>query len=217
LFVVLASAFGAGLLAAGASIPQMFLAAALLNAAVALYIYLLVPEFLMRFLAWILIHSIYRLRKTGLENIPETGPAVLACNHVSFVDAVVILAACPRPVRFLMDHQIFRIPILSLVFRTGKAIPIAPQGRARVLQASAPILPGGAGGGSSDPAVGADARGTAAGGAATSREPTLATHLPLLLVVVFFIFVLVFVLFLVAVVIFLVVVAVAVDRRHRNP
>jgi 1-acyl-sn-glycerol-3-phosphate acyltransferase len=126
LFVVLASAFGAGLLAAGASIPQMFLAAALLNAAVALYIYLLVPEFLMRFLAWILIHSIYRLRKTGLENIPETGPAVLACNHVSFVDVVVILAACPRPVRFLMDHQIFRIPILSFVFRTGKAIPIAP-------------------------------------------------------------------------------------------
>jgi 1-acyl-sn-glycerol-3-phosphate acyltransferase len=79
----------------------------------------------MRFLAWMLVHSIYRLRKTGLENIPETGPAVLACNHVSFVDAVVILGASRRPIRFVMDKQIFRIPILSFVFRTSKAIPIA--------------------------------------------------------------------------------------------
>jgi 1-acyl-sn-glycerol-3-phosphate acyltransferase len=126
LFMVLAAAFGAGVLGAGATIPQMFLACAFLNAAVALYIYLLVPEFLMRFLAWMLIHSIYRLRKRGLDNIPETGPAVLACNHVSFVDAVVILGACPRPIRFIMDHQIFRIPVLGFVFRTGKAIPIAP-------------------------------------------------------------------------------------------
>ena len=126
MFIVLAAGFGAGLLAAGASIPQLFLASAMLNAAVALYIYLLVPEFLMRFLAWMLIHSAYRLRKVGLDNIPESGPAVLACNHVSFVDAIVVLAACPRPVRFLMDHQIFRIPVLSFVFRTARAIPIAP-------------------------------------------------------------------------------------------
>jgi len=126
LFMVLAAAFGAGLLAAGATIPQLFLAAAVLNAAVAVYIYLLVPEFLMRFLAWLLIHSVYRLRKRGLEHIPETGAAVLACNHVSMVDAVVILAASPRPIRFLMDHRIFQVPVLSFVFRTGKAIPIAP-------------------------------------------------------------------------------------------
>jgi 1-acyl-sn-glycerol-3-phosphate acyltransferase len=125
LFMVVAAAFGAGTLAAGATIPQLFLACAFLNAAVALYIYLLVPEFLMRFLAWMLIHSIYRLRKSGLENIPETGPAVLACNHVSFVDAVVILGACPRPIRFIMDRQIFGIPVLGFVFRTGRAIPIA--------------------------------------------------------------------------------------------
>ena len=125
LFMVLASLIAGALLALGATIPQLFLATAVLNAAVALYIYLLVPEFLMRFLAWMLIHSIYRLRKIGLENIPETGPAVLACNHVSFVDAVVILGACPRPIRFVMDRQIFRIPVLGFVFRTGKAIPIA--------------------------------------------------------------------------------------------
>jgi hypothetical protein len=125
LFMVLAAAFGTGPLAADASIPQMFLACALLNTAVALYIYLLVPEFLIRFLAWMLIHSIYRLRKRGLKNIPETGPALPACNHVSYVDALVILAASQRPVRFLMDHEIFRTPVLNFVFRTSKAIPIA--------------------------------------------------------------------------------------------
>jgi hypothetical protein len=80
----------------------------------------------MRFLCWLLIHSIYRLEKRGLDNIPETGPAVLICNHVSFVDPLVILAASPRPIRFVMDHRIFATPILSFIFRTGKAIPIAP-------------------------------------------------------------------------------------------
>ena len=73
-----------------------------------------------------LIHTVYRVRKTGLENIPDTGPAILTCNHVSFVDALVISASCPRPIRFVMDHNIFKIPVLSFVFRTGKAIPIAP-------------------------------------------------------------------------------------------
>jgi len=75
-------------------------------------------------LIWMLIHSIYRLEKSGLENIPETGSAVLVCNHVSYVDALVISAACPRPVRFVMDQQIFKIPILNFIFRTGRAIPI---------------------------------------------------------------------------------------------
>ena len=97
-----------------------------MNAAVACYIYFLVPEFLMRFICWVLIHTFYRLEKSGLENIPEKGPAVLVCNHVSFVDPLVILAASPRPIRFVMDHRIFKTPIVSFVFRTGKAIPIAP-------------------------------------------------------------------------------------------
>ena len=98
---------------------------ALLNAAVALYIYRMVPEFLMRFIVWLLIHSVYRLRTRGLEHIPETGPGVVACNHVSFVDALVISAGCRRPIRFIMDHSIFRIPVLNFVFREGRAIPIA--------------------------------------------------------------------------------------------
>ncbi len=125
IFMVAAAALAIGLFQLGLTIPQLILATALLNAVVAVYIYTLVPEFLMRFIVWMLIHSVYRLRKTGLEHIPEEGPALIVCNHVSFVDALVIAAACRRPIRFVMDHQIFRLPLLSFVFRTGKAIPIA--------------------------------------------------------------------------------------------
>jgi 1-acyl-sn-glycerol-3-phosphate acyltransferase len=125
-FIVAAAGIAIGLLAAGLTIPQLIVVAALMNAAVALYIYALVPEFLMRFLVWMLIHSIYRLRKTGLERIPEEGAAVVVCNHVSYVDAMVISAACRRPIRWVMYHRIFKVPVLSFIFRTAKAIPIAP-------------------------------------------------------------------------------------------
>jgi 1-acyl-sn-glycerol-3-phosphate acyltransferase len=126
-FMVGAALLGAGFLQLGATVPQLFLLTAALNAAVAAFIYSLVPEFLMRFLAWLLIHAVYRLEKSGLENVPEHGPALLVCNHVSFVDAVVIMAACRRPIRFVMDHRIFKTPVLSFIFRTGGAIPIAPR------------------------------------------------------------------------------------------
>jgi 1-acyl-sn-glycerol-3-phosphate acyltransferase len=126
MFMVMSAAMAIGLLGAGLTIPQLFLVTALLNAAVAIYIYTLVPEFLMRFLMWLLIHSIYRLATRSIENIPEEGPAVLVCNHVSFVDALIISAGCRRPIRFVMDHNIFRIPLLNFIFRTSKTIPIAP-------------------------------------------------------------------------------------------
>ena len=125
LFIIIAALMSKALLDSGLGFPELFLVVGLMNAAVAGYIYLLVPEFLMRFICWLLIHSIYRLEKSGLENIPDEGQAVLVCNHVSFVDPLVILAASPRPIRFVMDHRIFRTPILSFVFRTGKAIPVA--------------------------------------------------------------------------------------------
>jgi 1-acyl-sn-glycerol-3-phosphate acyltransferase len=126
LFMVAAAGVAILLLGQGFSIPQMFLVTALLNAAVAVYIFSLVPEFLMRFLAWMLIHTIHRVATVDVERIPEEGPAVLVCNHVSYVDAIVIGAASPRPIRFVMDHRIFKMPLLGWIFRTAKAIPIAP-------------------------------------------------------------------------------------------
>ena len=124
-FIVAAAAMAIGLFAAGLSIPQLILVTALLNAAVAVYIYLLVPEFLMRFLVWMLVHSVYRLEKSGLEHVPDEGAALIVANHVSFVDALVIAAAVRRPARFVMHYRIFGLPLLNFVFRTGKAIPIA--------------------------------------------------------------------------------------------
>ena len=125
-FMIGASLLGVFMTQAGYSIPQLFLVVGLLNAVVAAYIYTLVPEFLLRFIAWLLVHTIYRLRRVNAERIPEEGAAVLVCNHVIFADAVVLMAASPRPVRFVMDHNIFKVPGLSWFFRQAKAIPIAP-------------------------------------------------------------------------------------------
>ena len=125
LFMVAAAILAFGVLASGLSIPQFYLILALLNALVALYIFSLLPEFLMRFLVWILINMLYRVRPTGLENIPDRGPAVLVCNHVSFVDALLVGGSIRRPVRFVMYYKIFQIPLLSFIFKTAKAIPIA--------------------------------------------------------------------------------------------
>lgn len=125
LFMVAAAALAISLLNAGISIPHFFLVLAALNALVALYIYTLLPEFLIRFLAWILINTLYRIRAVGLEHIPRDGPAVLVCNHVSFADALVVGGTIRRPVRFVMYYRIFEIPVLKLLFNTAKAIPIA--------------------------------------------------------------------------------------------
>ena len=125
LFMVVSAIMAILILNAGLSIPQLFLVVAAMNAAVALYIYTLVPEFLMRFIVWMLIHTLYRIRKQGLEHIPDDGPLVLVCNHVSFVDALVIAGCIRRPVRFVIDHRIYKVPVLNFIFRTAGAIPIA--------------------------------------------------------------------------------------------
>jgi 1-acyl-sn-glycerol-3-phosphate acyltransferase len=127
LFMIASALMAGALLGAGFTVPQLFLAVGVANALVAAYIFLLVPEYLLRFIAWIATHLIYRFEVEGDEHIPTEGAAILVCNHVSFVDAVLLMAASPRPIRFIMDHQIFRIPILGAMFRLAKAIPIAPQ------------------------------------------------------------------------------------------
>lgn len=125
LLMVLSSVMAIVLLGSGVTIAQLFLVVAVLNALVAIYIFTLVPEFLMRFLVWILIHSVYHVRKQGLENIPDEGPAVLVCNHVSYVDVMIIAGCIRRPVRFVMYHKIYNLPLLHFVSRTARAIPIA--------------------------------------------------------------------------------------------
>jgi 1-acyl-sn-glycerol-3-phosphate acyltransferase len=124
-----ASGLAALLLAAGLDLPRLLLAIGVLNLAVASYIVLLVPEYLLRFIAFVASRCMYRFRVIGDEHWPVSGPAIIAANHVSFVDAVLIMAGSPRPIRFLMDHRIFKLPILGAVFRLGKAIPIETRAR----------------------------------------------------------------------------------------
>ena len=127
LFMIASSIIVGVLLAAGLTIPQVFLVIAVLNAVVAFYIFMLVPEYLLRFVAFVAARLVYRFKVRGDEHIPATGAAILVCNHVSFIDPVLLMAASPRPIRFIMDHAIFRTPLLGWFFRLAKAIPIAPQ------------------------------------------------------------------------------------------
>ena len=126
LFMVISALFAMLLLnVAGLSIPELFLVASLMNIAVNTYIFKIVPEFTMRFLIWLLGHTLYRVRHEGLEAIPDEGAAVLVCNHVSFVDALLIGGAVRRPIRFVMYYKIYRLPVLNFIFRTAGTVPIA--------------------------------------------------------------------------------------------
>ncbi|MEW6704885.1 MAG: MFS transporter [Pseudomonadota bacterium] len=127
LFMIASALIVGVLLKSGFTVPQVFLFTGLANAVVAGYIFLLVPEYLLRFVAFVATRTVYRFRLRGEEHIPTEGAALLVCNHVSFVDAVLLMAASPRPIRFVMDHRIFRIPLLGWLFRLAKCIPIAPQ------------------------------------------------------------------------------------------
>jgi 1-acyl-sn-glycerol-3-phosphate acyltransferase len=127
LFMIASSVIVGALLALGFTIPQVFGLTALANAVVAAYIFLLVPEYLLRFVAFIASRLVYRFKVRGDEHIPTEGAAIIACNHVSFVDAVLLMAASPRPIRFVMDHRIFKLPVIGWLFKLGKAIPVASQ------------------------------------------------------------------------------------------
>ncbi|WP_313273030.1 MFS transporter [Stenotrophomonas sp.] len=136
-FIVLAAVLG--LLSQrllGWSIPQVFLALAIANIVVAIYIFSIVPEFLMRFLSWVMVRSLYRLRVKGVEaNVPDEGAALIVCNHVSYMDALILSAVIPRPARFVMYYRIFNIPVMRWIFKTAKAIPIAsPREDAALMQ-----------------------------------------------------------------------------------
>ena len=110
----------------GWSIPQLFMALGIASILVAAWIFSIVPEFLMRFLSWLLVRTLYRLRLHGIEkHVPDEGAALLVCNHVSYMDALILAASIPRPVRFVMYYRIFNIPVMRWIFRTAKAIPIA--------------------------------------------------------------------------------------------
>jgi 1-acyl-sn-glycerol-3-phosphate acyltransferase len=125
LLICVASGFGIGLTALGLDVPTIFLITGIVNVAVAVYIFTLVPEFMMRFITWVLVRTLYRVRVDGLKNVPDEGAALVVCNHVSFMDPLILMANVRRPMRFVMYYKIFNLPLLRFVFRTARAIPIA--------------------------------------------------------------------------------------------
>ena len=137
LFMIVSAVIAGALLKAEFTIPQIFLFVGLANAVVAFYIFMLVPEYLLRFIAFMVSRCIYRFKVTGDHNLPTQGAAVLTCNHVSFVDPVLLMAASPRPIYFVMDHRIFKMPVLGWFFRLVKAIPIAPRAEDPVMYEAA--------------------------------------------------------------------------------
>jgi 1-acyl-sn-glycerol-3-phosphate acyltransferase len=127
LFMIISSVMAGALLGAGFSIPQVFGVTALLNVLVVGYVFWLMPEYIVRLVMLLVTRIVYRVKVRGDENLPTDGAAILVCNHVSFVDAIILGVCSPRPMIFIMDHRIFKMPGMGWFFRAVKAIPIAPQ------------------------------------------------------------------------------------------
>ena len=137
LFMIVSSLGAGAMLGAGFSVPEIFLAVALLNAVVGVYIFLLVPEYLLRFVAFLLSRLMHRFKVEGEDNIPVTGAAIIVCNAFSAVDALLLMAASPRPMRWLIDQRLFALPVLGGLFRLAKAIPSASQAESPAADAAA--------------------------------------------------------------------------------
>ena len=127
LFMIVSSVGAGAMLSAGFTLPQVFLATGLLNALVGLYIFLRVPEYLLRFVAFLLTHGVYRIKLQGDEHLPAAGAALLVCSPVSPVDALLLMAASPRPLRFIIDPGSFAVPVLGWLLKLAKAIPVPRQ------------------------------------------------------------------------------------------
>ncbi|GAB6263104.1 MFS transporter [Photobacterium sp. CCB-ST2H9] len=117
------------------TIPQFFLFLAGMNLLILGYIYLQAPDFFWRFIVWIVSHTIYRVSHQQLENIPKQGGALIVCNHVSYMDALLLAGACPRPIRFIMDEDIFKMPLIKTFCSACKVIPIAAKDRRSIQRA----------------------------------------------------------------------------------
>ncbi len=136
-FMVVASAGVIVFHALHMTYPQIFLTLAISNLLIAVWIYSIVPEFTLRFIAWMIARAVYRLKGENLHNIPATGPAILVCNHVSFVDWLIVFGLCPRPVRFVIFYKFFEVPLLKYLMMQAKVIPIAgPKEDVGILKAS---------------------------------------------------------------------------------
>lgn len=125
IFMVFSVIFAISLNKNGVSLVEMMYIVAALNLIVAIYIFTVVPEFMVRFIVWILIRTVYRIDTINNQLLPDIGKGIVVCNHVSFMDALFVFGLCPRPVKFVMYYKIFNIPLFKYLFNAVGAIPIA--------------------------------------------------------------------------------------------
>ena len=109
----------------------IFLMGGLLTLTGAIYVLILLPDALLRFLLWCATHSFYRIRIDGRDHIPAKGGALFVCNHVSWMDALLLIASTDRQVRFLMFKDIYELPWMKPFARILGVIPISSEQRPR--------------------------------------------------------------------------------------
>ena len=122
LFGVAGAVFFSTLISLGVTVPAIFLMFVLLTLFFTLHLYARVPEFTLRFLSWLLVRVMYRIREDGMENLPDAGPAILLCNHASRIDWIILSGACKRPIRFVIDHRQARTALGEMLLRHGNTI-----------------------------------------------------------------------------------------------
>lgn len=104
---------------------HVFALMAMSSFGVAIYLVRLLPEIMVRCLNWLLLHVFYRITKVNQDNVPDNGGALLVSNHLSLIDAQLILASTERPISFLMYRPIFENPFIKPIAKLNGAIPIA--------------------------------------------------------------------------------------------
>jgi acyl-[acyl-carrier-protein]-phospholipid O-acyltransferase/long-chain-fatty-acid--[acyl-carrier-protein] ligase len=104
---------------------QIILVLGILTFILTAYALYVLPDFVVRFVLWLLTHTLYRIRVVGQQNIPNEGPALLVSNHVSFADALIIGACIQRFIRFMLHRDYYKIRGLCWLFQLMKSIPVS--------------------------------------------------------------------------------------------
>ncbi|MDQ7247337.1 acyl-[ACP]--phospholipid O-acyltransferase [Dongia sedimenti] len=108
---------------AGLRPDQIIFLSGLATFCVTVYLLILLPDFMIRFSLWLITHTIYRIKIVNPDNVPLNGPALLVCNHLSFVDGLLVGASIQRFVRFMVYAPFFKLPLLGWLFKKMRAIP----------------------------------------------------------------------------------------------
>lgn len=109
---------------AGLNAAQIFVICGMLTIAGTIYVCKLLPYPLVRLMIWVLAHTLYKIKVVNKHNVPDKGGALLVSNHVSFIDAVLIIVTIQRSIRFIISREVYQSSIYRPFFKLTRAIPI---------------------------------------------------------------------------------------------